>query len=264
MVRLIPCQERTCGRASPVGIISGAGSGIGYASAVEFARELGAKLVLGALRTDELRSVMAAVREAGGESVAVGVDVRDPEQCEALAAVASEHFGRIDFAHVNAGVADQSTVAGADPERWRVVLETNLLGAALTARAVLPVMQRQGAGHVIFTASVSGRETYVGEPMYIASKWGLVGFGHALRMEAADHGVRVTLIEPGLVDTPLTRSAPSVAPLLEADEPLRAEDVARAVVYAFCQPPHVNVSELTIRPLRQAKLEIPRPTDVSG
>ena len=91
-------------------------------------------------------------------------------------------------------------------------------------------MLRQGAGHILFTASISGRETYVGEPLYIASKWGLVGFGHALRKEVLEKGIRVTLIEPGMVDTPLTRRAPAINALVERSVPLQPEDVARAVV----------------------------------
>jgi NADP-dependent 3-hydroxy acid dehydrogenase YdfG len=103
-------------------------------------------------------------------------------------------------------------------------------------------------------SSVSGRETYVGEPIYIATKWGQVGFTHALRLEILEAGanVRVTVIEPGLVDTPLTRDNPRVRPLLERITPLGAEDVARAVAYAYQQPAEVLVSELTIRPLHQA------------
>ena len=112
-------------------------------------------------------------------------------------------------------------------------------------------MIAQQSGHVFLTASTSGRETYVGEPLYIASKWGLIGFGHATRKEVSQYGIRVTLIEPGIVDSPLTRDAPAVAPLLARCVPLQPEDVARAVVYAFHQPPYVNVSELTVVPVQE-------------
>jgi len=100
-------------------------------------------------------------------------------------------------------------------------------------------------------SSVSGRESYVGEPVYIATKWGQVGFAHALRLELLEPGIRVTVIEPGLVDTPLTRDNPKVRPLLDEIEPLMAEDVARAVVFAFQEPSRVAVSEIVIRPQRQ-------------
>jgi NADP-dependent 3-hydroxy acid dehydrogenase YdfG len=100
-------------------------------------------------------------------------------------------------------------------------------------------------------SSVSGRETYVGEPVYIASKWGLVGFAHALRLELIEAGIRVTVIEPGLVNTPLTRDNPKVRPLLDDIEPLTAEDVARAVAFAFQQPERVAISEIVVRPRQQ-------------
>jgi NADP-dependent 3-hydroxy acid dehydrogenase YdfG len=191
------------------------------------------------------------VREAGGDALLAEVDVRDAVAQERLAQRALDEWGRIDFLLANAGIADQSRVATGDPDRWRDVIETNLLGVIYSCRAVLPSMQAQGSGHILITASVSGRESYVGEPVYVASKWGQVGFGHALRLELMETGVRVTLIEPGIVDTPLTRDNPKVRPLLEATEPLAPDDVARAVVYAFRQPEHVNVSEIVVRPRRQ-------------
>jgi len=177
--------------------------------------------------------------------------VRDYGALEAAAASAVERFGQIDVLCANAGIADQSRAHEGDPERWRAVVETNLLGTIHAVRAVLPHMVERGSGHVFVTSSVSGREAYPGEAVYIASKWGQVGYAHALRQEVADAGVRVTVVEPGIVDTPLTRDNPVVRPLLEATEPLAPEDVARAIVYAYGQPPHVVVSEVTVRPLRQ-------------
>jgi NADP-dependent 3-hydroxy acid dehydrogenase YdfG len=178
-------------------------------------------------------------------------DVRDPEQLESVAARAVDRWGRIDVLVANAGIADQSRLAEGDPGRWRAVVETNLLGTIFSIRAVLPQMLVQGSGHIFVVSSVSGRESYAGEAVYIASKWGQVGLAHALRHEVMDTGVRVTVVEPGIVDTPLTRENPVVRPLLEAVEPLAPDDVARAIVYAWSQPPHVVVSELTVRPLRQ-------------
>lgn len=238
----------------PVCVITGGGAGIGAATAVEFARQLRAKVVVAGLVDDALCAVCQAVSAAGGEAIAVTVDVRLPQDCRRLVDAALDKFGQIDVIHANAGVVDQSTVAGGDPERWRAVVETNLLGSAFTVRAALPSMLKRGKGHVIFTASMSGRDTYVGEPLYIASKWGLIGFGHALLKEVGQLGIRVTLIEPGLVDTRLTRDSPVVSQLFDQSDPLRPEDVARAVVYAYRQPPYVNVSEIALRPLRQAEL----------
>jgi NADP-dependent 3-hydroxy acid dehydrogenase YdfG len=229
-----------------VAVVTGAASGIGAAVARELAAP-GVRLVLGTLPGEALDGVLAETAAAGAESVAVEADVRDARQAAGLAAAAEQRFGRIDLLVACAGVADRGSVAEGDPERWRAVVETNLLGAAYCARGVLPAMLRQGAGHIVLIASVSGRESYVGEPLYIASKWGLVGFGHALRQEVGPAGVRVTLIEPGLVDTPLTRGSEAVRPLLDASAPLAPEDVARAVAYAYAQPPNVSVSELVVR-----------------
>ena len=218
--------------------------------AVSFGR-LGAQLVLADCDARRGAEVVDAVRAAGGSAELAIADVRDYAQVAALAELALERFGRIDVLVANAGIADQSAADKADPERSKAVVETNLLGTIYAVRAVLPSMLGRGSGHIFVTASVSGREAYPGESAYIASKWGLVGFGHALRQEVADAGVRVTLVEPGIVDTPLTRDNPAVRPLLEAVDPLSPEDVAAAIIYAFRQPAHVLVSELTLRPLRQ-------------
>ena len=244
--------------AGPVVIITGGGSGIGAATALEFAR-LGARLVLAALVVDGLEPLVEAVAKAGGEAVTTLVDVRDPEQVAGMAALALDRFGRIDVLVANAGIADQSSLTSGDVARWRSVVETNLLGTAYCVRYVAPHMVRQRAGHIVITASLSGRETYIGEPIYIASKWGLVGLGHAMRQELSAAGIRVTLIEPGIVDTPLTRLNPIIKPLLDASDPLLPEDVARAIVYAYAQPPHVVVGEIAVRPLREASSDIQMP-----
>lgn len=236
--------------AARVGIITGAASGIGAATAIEFARA-GAKLVLASLPRDDIDGVVVRVTAAGGEAIPAHVDVRDAAALETLPQLALDRFGRLDFLVANAGVHHTSSVVGGDPERWRALIETNLLGSAFSVRAVLPTMIEQGSGDIVLMASISGREIYVGAPIYLASKWGLVGFGHALRQEVAPRGIRVTLVEPGMVDTPLTRLDASIRPLLEAAEPLQPEDVARLVVYACMQPPHVVLSELAIRPQRQ-------------
>jgi len=236
--------------AVPVGVITGAGSGIGAATAVEFGR-LGARMMLASLPTPGLAETVAAVERAGGAGVAVEMDVRDSGAVSALIDGAVALFGRLDFLIANAGVADQALAFEGDPVVWRTLIETNLLGAMYCVRYALPHMQRQGSGHILLMASTSGRDAYVGEPAYIASKFGLIGFGHSVRKEAARHGIRVTLIEPAAVDTPLTRNAPKVRPLIESIDPLKPQDVARALVYAYQQPPRVVIHELALRALTQ-------------
>jgi NADP-dependent 3-hydroxy acid dehydrogenase YdfG len=234
----------------PVGIITGGLSGIGAASAIEFARA-GARMILTDRSLDSADDLVGRVRAAGGDAICVAADVRDSTSHDQAVQEAVDRWGHIDFLLANAGVGDQSRVATGDPDRWRTVVETNLLGAIYSAHAVLPTMLGQGSGHILIMSSVSGRETYVGEPVYIASKWGLVGFAHSLRLEVLDAGIRVTLIEPGLVNSPLTYNNPRVRPLLEEIEPLTPEDVARAVMFAFQQPERVAISEVVVRPQRQ-------------
>ncbi len=240
-----------------VAVITGGLGGIGAATALELA-SFGGRMVLVDRQPARGTDVVERVRAAGGEAVLEVVDVRDAVAQERAVGRALTEWGRVDLLLAGAGIADQSRVATGDPERWRAVIETNLLGALLSCRAALPAMLERDSGHIFIVASVSGRESYVGEPVYIASKWGQVGFAHSLRLElqAAGSNVRVTLVEPGLVDTPLTRDNPRVAPLLAQQEPLDPADVARAVVYAFQQPPHVVVSELTLRPVHQPRPEL--------
>ncbi|MBW3631966.1 MAG: SDR family oxidoreductase [Chloroflexi bacterium] len=233
-----------------VGIVTGAGRGIGAAIARELSG-LGARLVLADLVADRLAEVVAGIAAADGNALPVVADVRQYTDTERLRDACLAHFGRIDFAVANAGVSDASTLADGDPERWRAVIETNVLGVAHTVRAVLPALREQGDGHLVLIASVSGREAYAGEPIYIASKWAVVGLGYALRKETVGTGVRATLIEPGLVDTPLARSHPFASAWMETIDPLRDEDVARAVAYVLTQPKHMAINELVLRPVAQ-------------
>jgi NADP-dependent 3-hydroxy acid dehydrogenase YdfG len=240
----------------PVGVITGGVSGIGAATAVEFAR-LGARLVLLDISAAGGDEIEARVRAAGGQATTISCDVSDAEAVEVAIRSAAAELGGVDFIVANAGIAEQSLIATGDPQRWATVVSTNLLGAMNSTRAALPVMRRQGHGHVLIVASVSGREAYVGEPAYIASKWGLVGFAHALRMEAAGYGVRVTVVEPGSVATPLTMDNPVIRPLMDTIEPLAPEDIARCLVFAYQQPAHAVISELVIRPLSEPTNDLP-------
>jgi NADP-dependent 3-hydroxy acid dehydrogenase YdfG len=232
----------------PVVVITGGMSGIGRATATAFQNHR-AHVVLWDLADQSEPD--ASPQSTQPDLVVDRVDVRQAAEVISAAERVIQRYARVDALVISAGITDHGRVESGDPDRWRAVIETNLLGTLHAARALLPIMKEQGQGHIIVVASVSGRETYVGEPAYIASKWGQVGFTHALRQEALEYGVRVTLVEPGLVDSPLTRNNPHVRPLLDAAAPLTPEDVAAAILFAFSQPPEVVVSELTIRPLRQ-------------
>jgi NADP-dependent 3-hydroxy acid dehydrogenase YdfG len=131
------------------------------------------------------------------------------------------------------------------------VIDTNVLGTMLSVRAVLPHMLEEGEGHIFLVSSISGRVAHVGEPAYVASKFAIVGFGEALRMELQASNIRVTIVEPGLVDTPILDGNPRVPSLMERITPLTSSDVGRSMVYAFEQPSHVAVNEIAMRPMGQ-------------
>lgn len=234
----------------PVGIVTGAASGIGAGTAFEFAK-IGARLALVDQRLEESRAVLEHVRELGGDGTIEAADVRDLNRLEQIVQRTSETFGQIDFLVANAGVTYQSNMAEGDPDRWQEVMDTNVMGAMLSVRSVLPSMIAREDGHIFLMASIAGRFAHVGEPAYIASKFALVGFGHALRMEVEPASVRVTLVEPGLVETGILAGNPRVKGMLERMTPLKPEDVGRAIVFAFQQPPHVSINELAIRPTHQ-------------
>jgi NADP-dependent 3-hydroxy acid dehydrogenase YdfG len=235
-------------------LITGGASGIGRACAFACGRA-GAAIGLLSLPGPELAATTADLAAAGIRVRAAEADVRDFAATERAVGQLSAEFGPADVLVASAGVADQSSITAGDPDRWQAVVQTNLLGLAHAIRAVAPGMTAAGSGDIVIIASASGRDTYVGEPLYIGSKWGVVGLGHAVRKELAASGVRVALIEPGLVDTPLTRGSPVVRPLVEAGGALEPGDIAEAVAWLIARPRRVAVTELVIRPAAVADIE---------
>lgn len=233
-----------------VGLVTGGGSGIGAATVRRLAGD-GIRVLVADADAGAAEVVAGQVRGAGGEAAAQRCDVRDPAQVGAARDECHRRWGRLDVVVANAGLGDSAPVAGGDPARWRAVVETNVLGTIHTARAALESMAAAGHGDIVVVASLSGRVAYAGEPVYLATKWASVGFGHSLRMEAQRAGVRVTLVEPGLVDTPLARANAYAAPLFASIQPLAPEDVADAIAYALSCPPHVLVRELALQPMHQ-------------
>jgi ribitol 2-dehydrogenase len=232
-----------------IALVTGGASGIGKACAHRL-RAAGATVALLALPGPELAT---AADELG--AIPVEADVRDFTDVERVVDGLLARLGRIDVLVASAGIADQSSITSGSPERWQAVVTTNVLGVANTIRAVAPAMVRQGSGDIVLIASASGRDTYVGEPLYIASKWGVVGLGHAVRKELQASNVRVALVEPGLVDTPLTRGSPVVRPMVEAGGALEPDDIADAVAWLVSRPRRVAVTELVIRPAAVADIE---------
>jgi NADP-dependent 3-hydroxy acid dehydrogenase YdfG len=232
-------------------IITGAGTGIGASTAEELGR-LGMRVVLVGRRPDVLGAQAARLLAAGIDARAMDGDVRDFAALEAIVDRTVEAYGRVDVFVANAAVADFGPIDLADPALWHDVITTNVLGVMYGARAILPQLYRQdGGGHIVIVASGSGRTTYVGEPAYVASKHAVVAFADCLRMEATPRGVRVSVIEPGLVETPLIHVYPEADSLVEGVTPLQPVDIAQAIVYVLQQPAHVNVFEIALRPTTQ-------------
>jgi NADP-dependent 3-hydroxy acid dehydrogenase YdfG len=224
----------------PVFLITGASSGIGAATARQ-AAEAGYRLILAARSTDKID---ALADELGGEerAIAVTCDVTEWDQVQALVKTAGDTFGRLDVVFANAGFGAPRGFQEGEVEHWRSMVLTNVYGAALTIRASLDAL-KESKGHLLLTGSVAGRRAVVGS-LYSATKWAITGMGESLRQELNDTGVRVTVIEPGQTDTPFFDSPLEI-------EPLQADDIARAVMFAVQQPPHMDVNEILIRPTAQ-------------
>ena len=224
----------------PVFLITGASSGIGAATAHAAARA-GYRLVLAARSEDKLRDLAA---EVGGpdRALAVRCDVTESGEQDAMVAAALEAFGRVDVVFANAGFGAPRGFQNSTVDHWRAMVLTNVYGAALTIRASMDAL-KAARGHLLLTGSVAGRRALPGS-LYSATKWAVTAMGESARQELDGTGVRVTLIEPGMVDTPFFDN-----PVSDALEP---DDIARAVMYAVSQPPHVDVNEILVRPTAQS------------
>jgi len=219
-------------------LITGASSGIGAATA-RMAVAAGYRVALAARSVDKLEGL---VRELGGEDKAIAIrcDVTSWSEQQAMVEKTLTAFGRIDVVFANAGIgATASGTEQGDVENWRDMILTNVYGVALTAKACIAQI-RKNLGHFLMTGSRAGRIALKGS-IYGATKWAVTGYGNNLREELAGTGARVTLIEPGMVDTPFFDTRKPQA--------MKAEDIARAVMYAVSQPDHVDVAELLVIPV---------------
>ncbi|HEX6714121.1 MAG TPA: SDR family oxidoreductase [Thermoleophilaceae bacterium] len=228
----------------PTLLITGASTGIGAATA-RHAVEAGWNVVLSARSEDKLRALSD---ELGSEQThVVRCDVTEWDDQQRLVSEAIERFGSVDAAFANAGFGAKRGFLEEDPDSWRSMVLTNVLGPALTIRAVLPHFLEQNSGHFLITSSVAGRRALPGS-LYSATKHAATAMGEGLRQELRmmhdNFTVRVTLIEPGMTDTPFFDNKPEGA--------LGPDDIARAVLYALDQPAGVDVNEILIRPVSQA------------
>jgi NADP-dependent 3-hydroxy acid dehydrogenase YdfG len=225
----------------PVLVITGASTGIGAATARR-AGEFGNRVVRAARSEDKLQ---ALAEELGGEerAIAVRCDVTSWDDQQALVSTAVDRFGRMDSYFANAGFGAARGFLEESVEHWKSMIDTNVLGAALSIRASLAHFKEQGSGHLILTSSIAGRRVLPGS-LYSATKHAVTAMGEALRQEVAETEIKMTLIEPGMVDTPFFDNPVSGA--------LEPDDIARAVMFALTQPPHVDVNEILVRPIHQS------------
>jgi NADP-dependent 3-hydroxy acid dehydrogenase YdfG len=240
-----------------VAVITGASSGIGEATARLLARE-GYAVSLAARREERIAALREELTSGGAEALAIPTDVADESSARALIETTKKELGRVDVLVNNAGVMLLGPILGADTEEWRTMVNVNVLGLMYCTHAALPVMAEQGSGHVVNVSSVAGRVARMGSGVYNATKFGVGAFSESLRQEALNYGVRVTIVEPGFVETELQahNKNPVVVEAIEKNratigDVLKAEDIADAIVYAVQRPPHVGINEVLVRPAKQ-------------
>jgi NADP-dependent 3-hydroxy acid dehydrogenase YdfG len=194
----------------------------------------------------------------GGRALAHPADVTVEEQAQGLISAAREQLGRVDILVNNAGLMLLGPVEGADTSEWRRMIAVNVLGLLYCTHAALPAMREHGGGHVVNVSSVAGRTARAGSAVYNLTKWGVGAFSEALRQEALHADIRVTVIEPGFVETELQghNENPIVRETIERyreqiGEILQPSDIADAIVYTVTRPPRVSINEVLVRPTHQ-------------
>ena len=240
-----------------VAIVTGASSGIGEESARRLAAA-GLKVVLAARRRDRLERLRSEIEEDGGSALAIPTDVTDRGATERMALETLAAFKRIDILVNNAGIMPLSPIAKFRVDDWDQMIDVNVKGVLYCIAATLPQMLEQGGGHIINISSVAGRRPLPAGTVYAATKFAVRAISAGLHLElSATHNIRVTDIEPGVVDTELTDHISDTDTASQFKErwgnktPLAAEDVASAILYAIYQPNHVNVNEILLRPTQQ-------------
>ena len=229
-------------------VVVGASSGIGRATAVLMARE-GAKVMASARRQDRLEQWQKEMAAEGHTVATFVADATDPAQMDALAKATREKFGAIQVVVYATGTnTPDRAMKRLTPAVWNELITTNLNGAYYATQAFLPAMRDAGAGHIIYISSISGHTPDVSGAAYQASKRGLIGLSHAVRLEEKENGIRTTVVDPGLVDTEILDKRP-VKPSAEMlAQALVPEHVAEAVLACAKLPPRAVITELSILP----------------
>ncbi|MFF4503444.1 SDR family NAD(P)-dependent oxidoreductase [Streptomyces sp. NPDC001401] len=245
-----------------VALVTGASSGIGNATALELAREGAAVAVVGR-REDRLADLAAEISKAGGQALVVPADITTPQAAAEAVERTVENLGRLDTLVNNAGLMLLGPAPGADLNDWQRMIDINLMGLMYTAHAAVPHLVKAAAeeprrvADIVNIGSLAGRNAYAMSAVYSATKFGVGAFSEALRQELARQHVRVSVIEPGSVDTELRTHNPDViqrhiVAALGDIERLQSQDIADTVGYIVTRPRHVAVAELLVRPTEQA------------
>jgi len=234
--------------------VTGASSGIGEATALLLA-EQGARLVLGARRTDRLADLAARIEARGGEAAYARTDVTRREDLAGLVALALDRFGRLDVLVGNAGIGPVSPLDDLRVEEWDAMIDVNLKGVLYGIAAALPVFREQGSGHFVNVVSTAGLRIVPNQVVYAATKNAVRTISEGLRQEAGEN-LRVTVVSPGFVQTDFADSASNEqvrAQLVAAREKMAIppEAISRAIAFAVDQPATVDVGDIVVRPTAQ-------------
>jgi NADP-dependent 3-hydroxy acid dehydrogenase YdfG len=240
-----------------VALITGASSGIGYATSVALSKA-GAHVAAGARRVDRLKDLKTQLGGSKGNDILTyPLDVTNKKNCDSFVEAAVRKWGTVDILVNNAGLMPLSFFKNNKFDEWEQMINVNLKGVIYCTSAVIPYMLQKNSGHIINMSSVAGRVVFAGGTVYCATKHAITAFSEGLRIEFSPRSrIRVTCIEPGVVSTELleTITDDSMTRFVEASkkmESLQAHNIADAIMYALEAPPHVNVNEILLRPTQQ-------------
>jgi len=239
-------------------IVTGASSGIGYATALELSKA-GAKVAAGARRVEKLETLKNEVQKYGGEIIVKKLDVTKKEDCDSFINLVTKKWNRIDILINNAGIMPLSFFKNLKISEWEQMIDVNLKGVLYCTAAVIPFMITKKSGHIVNISSVAGRIVFPAGSVYCATKHAVTAFSEGLRQELSQrYNIKVTCIEPGVVSTELPntitdKSLESFVESVKEMESLNADDIANAIIYSLDSPQYLNVNEILLRPLSQEK-----------
>jgi NADP-dependent 3-hydroxy acid dehydrogenase YdfG len=239
-------------------IVTGASSGIGYATALELSKA-GAKVAAGARRVEKLETLKNEVQKHGGEIIVKKLDVTKKEDCDSFINLVTKTWNHIDILINNAGLMPLSFFKNLKISEWEQMIDVNLKGVLYCTAAVIPFMITKKSGHIVNISSVAGRIVFPAGSVYCATKHAVTAFSEGLRQELSQrYNIKVTCIEPGVVSTELPntitdKSLDSFVESVKEMESLNAEDIANAIIYSLDSPQYLNINEILLRPLSQEK-----------